>query len=30
MAIVLGHFTRCALTVGRFHQGRWKTIAVSA
>ncbi len=28
LAIVLGHFTRCALTVARFHQGRWKTIAV--
>jgi putative MATE family efflux protein len=28
LAIVLGHFTRCVLSVGRFHQGRWKTIAV--
>jgi len=30
LAIVLGHFTRCALSAARFHQGRWKTIAVSA
>ena len=28
MAIVLGHFTRCVLSVGRFHQGRWRTIKV--
>jgi putative MATE family efflux protein len=28
LAIVLGHFTRCALSAARFHQGRWKTIAV--
>ena len=28
LAIVLGHFTRSALTMARFHQGRWKTIAV--
>ena len=28
MAIVLGHFTRCVLSVGRFHQGRWRTIEV--
>jgi MATE family, multidrug efflux pump len=27
-AIVLGHFTRCVLSVGRFHQERWKTIAL--
>ena len=27
-AIVLGHFTRCALTVARFKQGKWKTIRV--
>jgi putative MATE family efflux protein len=27
-AILLGHFTRCALTVGRFRQGRWRTIEV--
>jgi len=29
MAIVIGHFTRCTLSVARFHQGRWKHIAVS-
>ena len=28
MAIVCGHFTRCVLSVARFHQGRWKTIRV--
>jgi len=28
MAIVLGHFTRCTLSVARFHQGRWRTIEV--
>jgi putative MATE family efflux protein len=27
-AIVLGHFTRCALTVARFKQGKWKEIKV--
>jgi putative MATE family efflux protein len=27
-AIVLGHFTRCMLSVWRFRQGRWKTIRV--
>lgn len=27
-AILLGHFTRCGLTVARFRQGRWRTIAV--
>ena len=27
-AILLGHVTRCGLTVARFRQGRWKTIAV--
>ena len=27
-AILVGHFTRCALSVGRFQQGRWRTIAV--
>jgi Na+-driven multidrug efflux pump len=27
-AIVLGHFTRCALTVMRFKQGKWKNIRV--
>ena len=28
LAIVLGHLTRCVLSAARFHQGRWKTIAV--
>ncbi|HEX6463016.1 MAG TPA: MATE family efflux transporter [Vicinamibacterales bacterium] len=28
MAIVLGHMTRCVLSVARFHQGRWRTIEV--
>jgi MATE family, multidrug efflux pump len=28
LAIVLGHFTRCVLTVGRFRQGKWRSIAV--
>jgi putative MATE family efflux protein len=28
LAIVAGHFTRCVLSAARFHQGRWKTIAV--
>ncbi len=27
-AIVLGHITRCTLSVLRFRQGRWRTIAV--
>ena len=27
-AILLGHFTRCVLSVARFRQGRWRTIAV--
>ncbi len=27
-AIVLGHFTRCVLSVGRFRQGKWKNIEV--
>ena len=27
-AIVLGHFTRCVLTVARFYQGKWKQIRV--
>jgi putative MATE family efflux protein len=27
-AIVLGHATRCALSIWRFEQGRWKTIRV--
>jgi MATE family, multidrug efflux pump len=30
LAIVLGHFTRCALSAARFHQGRWKHIQVDA
>ena len=28
LAIVLGHFTRCVLSAARFHQGKWKLIAV--
>jgi len=28
LAIVLGHFTRCALSVLRFKQGRWRQIRV--
>jgi Na+-driven multidrug efflux pump len=28
IAILLGHFTRCTLSVLRFKQGRWRTIAV--
>jgi Na+-driven multidrug efflux pump len=28
LAIVLGHFTRCVLTVGRFRQGKWRSIKV--
>ena len=28
MAIVIGHFTRCTLSVARFHQGRWRSIEV--
>jgi hypothetical protein len=27
-AILVGHVVRCALSVARFHQGRWKHIAV--
>jgi putative MATE family efflux protein len=27
-AILLGHFTRCVLSVARFHQGKWKHIQV--
>ena len=27
-AIVLGHFTRCVLTVVRFQQGKWRSIVV--
>ena len=30
LAIVLGHMTRCALTVIRFRQGKWRTIRVNA
>jgi len=29
LAIVLGHFTRCVLTVARFRQGKWRTISVT-
>ena len=28
LAIVLGHFTRAALSAARFHQGKWKHITV--
>ena len=28
LAILTGHVTRCALSVIRFNQGRWRTIAV--
>jgi putative MATE family efflux protein len=28
-AIVLGHFTRCVLTVARFRQGKWRHIQVA-
>ena len=28
LAIVLGHFTRCVLTVARFRQGKWRAISV--
>lgn len=27
-AILVGHFTRCVLSVARFQQGKWRTIAV--
>jgi Na+-driven multidrug efflux pump len=27
-AIVLGHFTRCTLSVLKFRQGKWRSIAV--
>jgi Na+-driven multidrug efflux pump len=30
LAIVLGHVTRCTLSVARFRQGRWRTIMVPA
>lgn len=29
LAIVLGHLTRCVLSVGRFRQGKWSEIEVS-
>jgi putative MATE family efflux protein len=29
LAIVLGHFTRCVLTVARFRQGKWRKIVVA-
>ena len=29
LAIVLGHLTRCILTVARFRQGKWRTITVT-
>jgi Na+-driven multidrug efflux pump len=29
LAIVLGHFTRCVLTVARFRQGKWRTHQLS-
>lgn len=29
LAIVIGHFTRCALSMLRFHQGKWRHIEVS-
>jgi len=29
LAIVLGHFTRCVLTVARFRQGKWRSIQVA-
>ena len=29
LAIVLGHFTRCVLTVSRFRQGKWRAITVT-
>jgi Na+-driven multidrug efflux pump len=28
LAIVIGHFTRMALSVGRFRQGKWRNIAI--
>ncbi len=28
LAILLGHFTRCVLTVPRFRQGKWRAIKV--
>jgi putative MATE family efflux protein len=29
LAIVLGHFTRCVLSVARFRQGKWRSITVN-
>jgi Na+-driven multidrug efflux pump len=29
LAIVLGHFARCVLSIGRFQQGKWKEIEVT-
>jgi Na+-driven multidrug efflux pump len=29
LAIVLGHFTRCVLTVARFRQGKWRAISIA-
>lgn len=29
LAIVIGHFTRCLLSILRFHQGKWRHIEVS-
>lgn len=29
LAIVLGHFTRCVLTVSRFRQGKWRAISIA-
>lgn len=28
LAILVGHMTRCTLSIARFHQGRWRNIAV--
>jgi hypothetical protein len=28
VAILIGHATRCALSVLRFNQGKWRSIAV--
>jgi hypothetical protein len=28
LAIVLGHLTRCMLSIAKFRQGKWRTIAV--
>jgi putative MATE family efflux protein len=30
LAILLGHFTRCTLSLARFRQGKWRTIRVEA